>query len=127
VERTDVDRRWRRIADDLRRTVGKDLVLDMRVGARDPSDQEDWTWWEFDFSIDGEPGGTYGTNLPSEEEPFVVGLADYLDELVWGGWPICPDHNTHPLEPVLDEESTAVWKCPRGRIVAKIGQLTANS
>lgn len=125
MEPADVEGRWRRIANDLRRTVGKDLVLDMRLGTQEPSDHDEWDWWEFDVSVDGEREGTYGTNLPADEESFVVRLADYLDELVWGGWPMCPDHKTHPLEPGLDEEATAVWKCPQGRIVARIGELPA--
>jgi hypothetical protein len=123
VGQTEIDQWWKRIATDLKATVGKDLVLDVRLGTGEASDDDDREWCEFDVFVDGEWDGSYGTNLPTEREPFVVGLADYLDELVWGGWPICPDHNTHPLVPVLDNEGIAVWKCPIGRIVAKIGQL----
>jgi hypothetical protein len=127
VELTEINRWWRRIASDLKATAGKDLLLDMRLGIREASDDDDPEWWEFDVFVDGEFDGTYGTNLPAEEESFVVGLADYLDELVWGGWPICPDHQTHPMEPVLDENSLAAWKCPIGRLVARIGELSPDS
>jgi hypothetical protein len=38
-------------------------------------------------------------------------------------WPVCPDHATHPLEPGLDENQKAVWRCPLGRVISPVGQL----
>src|SRR5438874_1959970 len=29
-----------------------------------------------------------------------------------GGWPICPLHNTHPLEPTTNTHGIATWQCP---------------
>jgi len=41
-------------------------------------------------------------------------------------WPECPEHpDSHPLEPVLDEAGTAVWRCPRsGQVICAIGAVT---
>jgi hypothetical protein len=40
-------------------------------------------------------------------------------------WPECPDHpNSHPLEPDIDGENTAVWRCPISKhISCAIGEL----
>jgi hypothetical protein len=70
-----------------------------------------------------------GQFFPQEEEPFVAASADrlsdsYLHADLWRGWPICSDHGTHPAEQLLDESGLAVWKCPIGRVVARIGSLS---
>ncbi|HZQ83677.1 MAG TPA: hypothetical protein VFA83_02510 [Acidimicrobiales bacterium] len=62
-------------------------------------------------------------------EVFVAGLAEdlrefALDEEIWGGWPICPDHGTHPLE-ASAEGGVAAWICPSGRFFAPIGSLAS--
>jgi hypothetical protein len=50
-----------------------------------------------------------------------------IEELAAAGrsatWPECCDHpNSHPLQPRLDDENTAVWRCPRsGRVISAIG------
>ena len=38
-------------------------------------------------------------------------------------WPECPDHpNSHPLQPGLSDQDTAVWCCPRsGRVISQVG------
>jgi len=52
-----------------------------------------------------------------------------IEELASAGrsatWPECPDHpNSHPLEPVLADETMAAWRCPRaGRVICAIGTL----
>jgi len=40
-------------------------------------------------------------------------------------WPECPNHpNSHPLEPMVSEENTAIWRCPRdGQVICAIGSL----
>ncbi|HEY6494817.1 MAG TPA: hypothetical protein VIZ43_16210 [Trebonia sp.] len=40
-------------------------------------------------------------------------------------WPECPTHpGTHPLEPVVGDDSAALWRCPRsGLPVCAIGEL----
>lgn len=111
------DRAWGRIATDLRATTGRTLVLRMRPGAG--------AWIEFEVDLDGS-GPSYGTNFPMDEESFVAFLADYLqesvlDEEIWGGWPLCPLHNTHPLRAVVGVDGTATWVCPNGHEVARIG------
>lgn len=116
-----MDEPWSRIVDDVFATTGRLLVL-QPVAAPDG-------WWDCDVVLDGVSRGKFGQFFPQEEEPFVATLADrlcdsYLHDDIWGGWPICPDHGTHPLEPLLDECGQAVWKCPIGRVVARIGSLS---
>jgi len=43
-------------------------------------------------------------------------------------WPECPDHpRSHPLTPVLREDSP-VWTCPRtGRLICGVGQLPSSA
>jgi hypothetical protein len=40
-------------------------------------------------------------------------------------WPECPEHPaSHPLEPVMSADGTAIWRCPRSeRPVCAIGEL----
>jgi hypothetical protein len=119
-----VDKPWERIVDDVFATTGHRLVLELNPAP-------DY-WWDCDVIFDGIVQGTTGFTLPVNEEAFVVELADqlcegYLHEEIWGGWPICPDHGTHPLEPSLDQSGNAVWLCPIGRAVARIGSLRPSS
>lgn len=62
----------------------------------------------------------------SEGEDLVFDLAEHLQDhfngSTWDGWPKCPDHKNHSLEPML-VDSKAVWQCPKGRVVAIIGDL----
>jgi hypothetical protein len=64
----------------------------------------------------------------------VVQLADQVqewevEELCAAGrpatWPECPEHPaSHPLEPVMDDDGAAVWRCPRsGLAICAIGEL----
>lgn len=113
---------WHRIADDLFRTTGKRLNLRF---SREVSD-----WWDVELDLDDEPNGSFGQYFPSDPEEFVVALADYLCESylsveVWGGWPICPEHKSHPLDPRLDKAKVAVWCCPKGTARQTIGHLQA--
>ncbi len=63
-----------------------------------------------------------------DEETAVAQLADqvqeFLDEEISGGWPFCPEHATHITAVV--SAGTAVWRCPRGETVARIGDLPAS-
>jgi hypothetical protein len=85
-----------------------------------------WAWHSY--------GSALGIFIPSEHlaAERVVRLAEQLqeweiEELAEVGrsatWPECPDHpNSHPLEPVVDDEDMAVWRCPRaGRVICAIG------
>ena len=47
---------------------------------------------------------------------FVAELADYLreaclDEEVWGGWPVCPIHRTHPLNAAVGNDGCVNTPC----------------
>jgi hypothetical protein len=86
--------------------------------------------------IEGEGASGQGcriwlTNSAAER---LVDLADQfqeweVEELCAVGrpatWPECPEHpNSHPLEPVLDANQAAVWRCPRSRhVICPIGDL----
>jgi hypothetical protein len=112
--------RWSRISDDLAATTGRrlELLADAGTGA----------FIEVHVFLDGEPHGGFGRSLAADPEAQLAEVADLLrehtlDEAVWGGWPICPDHHTHPLDPCLDPDGLASWRCPRGRFIARIGDL----
>ena len=114
---------WTRIADDLRRTADRELVLRERLDV----DQLGYGWLEIEVSLDGVVIGWFQHGHSPDVEVFVAELADYLqefalDEEIWGGWPICPEHNTHPLEATV-ADGTASWLCPEGRVIAPIGSL----
>jgi hypothetical protein len=108
---------WTRIADDLRRTTGRELGLTFDLREWDPTY----------VSLDGVAQGGFGPGLEEVgSEEWLAELADQLqdtalDEEIWGGWPICPDHS-HQLNPrVVD--GIASWVCPRGPTIARIGAL----
>lgn len=113
---------WERIAQDLRSTTGRTLHLRLR-----PTSDG---LWKIEVELDGiVVSRGQRVFLETDTEEALAELADYLqeavlDEEVWGGWPICPDHRTHPLEATTDQTHIAVWKCPRGRVIARIGDLT---
>jgi hypothetical protein len=72
----------------------------------------------------GSDGTGMGIFVPAQRltAERVARLAEQLqewevEELAAAGrsatWPGCPDHpNSHPLEPVVDEEQGAIWRCP---------------
>lgn len=75
-----------------------------------------------------------GVFVPAEDTAAqrVVRLAEQvqeweIEELAAAGrsatWPECPDHpNSHPLQPVLSGQDTAVWRCPRSaRVISQVG------
>jgi hypothetical protein len=122
---SEVDASCQRIADDL--VVDSGDVLGMRASFNATEGSEaDWDWWDFTLTLNGEPIGSFGTRFPPSTEEFTAHLADYLQEhlsqSIWGGWPMCPDHPNHPLVAEMSHER-AVWSCPRGREVARIGDL----
>jgi hypothetical protein len=110
---------WKRIATDLRRTTS--LVLSLR-------------WEPLEQYVVVQLGGTvcggFGPVWSDDAEESLARLAELLrefclDEVVWGGWPICPRHRTHPLEARVCE-GRATWVCPlTGATVATIGELAA--
>jgi hypothetical protein len=63
-------------------------------------------------------------------EDAIADIADLLrehllDEAIWGGWPTCARHHTHPYTPTVRDQ-TAVWWCPVDDVVAaSIGELQA--
>jgi hypothetical protein len=114
---------WHRIAEDLRSTTGR--VLELL-----PEDTDGWV--EFHIFLDGEPFGSFGRPFSSDPEEQLAEIADVLreqtlDEEIWGGWPICPAHQTHPLDPRADAQLGAVWSCPLGSYVTRIGALLGPS
>jgi hypothetical protein len=117
------DGTWTRIADDLRRTAARELRLEPV-----PDECEDVFWLSAAVFVDDRHVLTFGHRFSPAIEQFVAELADYLQESaldreVWGGWPICADHNTHPLHAMLDA-GRACWVCPvTNRRVAVIGDL----
>jgi hypothetical protein len=111
---------WMRIAADLQTTVRLRLEVRLSRGEDD--------WWDCEYALDGVTAGGFGRQYPRGEEPFLAELAGDLrehglDEAVWGGWPMCPVHPNHPLDPVVDSTDIAVWRCPRGQVIARIGDL----
>lgn len=124
---------WERIAADLRATTDIDLTL---VITPDP-DQRCWPdgalWLDIDVLLDGTLCGSIGRGFADgDDEGALAYLADllresFLDEEVWGGWPICPLHNTYPLEPATDEQGVAAWRCPTGPSIARIGDLSTSA
>jgi len=79
--------------------------------------------------LDGHLDAGFGWPLGETVEASVVEIADLLQEHtlheeVWGGWPTCVRHGTHPLRPVVRDDQ-AVWWCPADEVVvARIGDLT---
>jgi hypothetical protein len=84
-------------------------------------------------------GTGLGVFIPPERmvAEHVARLAEQLQEweieelaaVGWSAtWPECPHHpNSHPLEPMVDDENTAVWRCPRaGQVICAIGALGTN-
>jgi hypothetical protein len=114
---------WHRIADDFRRTTGKELTLQF-------SREED-EWWDVEMWVDGVRDSGFGRNFPNDAQEFLAALADIVaDEMaitIWGGWPICPEHLSHPLEATVNESTIAVWRCPSGQTVFVVGTLTPNA
>jgi hypothetical protein len=115
---------WTRIADDLRTTTGRELNL--RVTGMDDG------WLHIDVQVDGELASSLERHFPEDSEAFVAALADCLCEsplevVIWGGWPICAVHRTHPPDAVLSEDGQAVWICPATKSVhAPVSSLTAD-
>jgi hypothetical protein len=93
-------------------------------------------FWDIEVFLDGRSvhsggGKPWLWQAGDDEDVLVASLADYLresvlDEEIWGGWPTCPEHGTHPLESnLLPDAHTAARVCPRGgRVVARIGYLS---
>ena len=115
---------YERICDDFERTTGHTLALrsalDEFVGRQFPI---------VEVLLDGIHVGGFGLPGGHSADEVVAALADalqeaFLDEFIWGGWPTCPQHHTHPLQAVV-VRGTATWSCPTDeRVVSAIGALT---
>jgi hypothetical protein len=125
MQQSEVDASCERIAHDLVVDSGDVLGMSASYNSAERIDG-DWEWWDFTLTLNGEPIGSFGTFFPSSSEEFTAHLADYLQEhlsqAIWGGWPMCPDHPNHPLVAQVSQER-AVWSCPIGREVSRIGDL----
>lgn len=112
-----------RLAADFHRTTGRLTTLKLRW-----ENYPGGGYWVCDVAIDGSPRGTTGVNgSTGTPEETLAAIADrlcegWLHEEVWGGWPICPRHRTHPLDARVDQ-SVATWCCPREGVIARIGDL----
>ena len=114
-----------RIARDVLSSAGYDLRLVLTPSS---TDEHELRWFDADVWIDGKASSAFGTYFPEDPEAFTAELADYLtvhtSQTIWGGWPICPSHGTHPLQAKLDVAGQAIWACPTsGQTVARIGDL----
>jgi hypothetical protein len=117
----DHDHALERICDDFRATTGRGLALAFESDA-------EWGGPEIQVVIEDRYVGAVGRSFSADEEGFVSEAADvlrehWLDEEVWGGWPLCPHHGGHPLDPALDNDGVASWFCPHIGRVARIGSL----
>jgi hypothetical protein len=113
---------WTRIVNDVRRTTGRELYLNVTP---DPGTGG----LAVEVTLDRELIGTIGRGYClADPEVLLAEIADYLrefalDEEIVGGWPTCIDHHTHPLDPVV-VDGIARWVCPvTRRTVSPIGQL----
>src|SRR4051812_27001634 len=106
-----------RLARDFTAATGTELELSLRE--RDGLDV-------IMVTLAGQPAGSFWKSFPHEHEPFLAEVAgdlqEFLSQEVWGGWPICATHNTHPLDPTVID-GTASWVCPLGQFTARIGDL----
>lgn len=109
---------YERIAADLKRTTGHVLEL-----AEEPE------FGGATITIDGEVLGSFARSHSSDRSEHLAEFVDALqeqtlDEYVWGGWPTCPRHHTHPLKAEA-RDADAVWVCPASDVViAAVGSLT---
>lgn len=113
---------WQRIATDFHDWTGR--MIELRafpaIGFPDATEYEVW--------IDAEHVGSVEQMYDDEyPEASLTELAEqlcveHLHEFINGGWPTCPEHNTHPLEPQFIND-VAVWECPKGDVVVRIGEL----
>ena len=108
------------------------IVLDIREEAREDRGTEAVCAWV--SRADGISGMGIWVYVAASAGERVAALAEQLqefeiEELCYAGrsatWPECPQHpNSHPLEPAVAGEHTAVWRCPRsGAVICAIGDL----
>jgi len=114
---------WTSLAADFETTTGRTLELELESGPDG--------WMGFRVSVDHVYKGSYGTLYPEDAVDRLVQLTNDLsagflcEEAGGSGWPVCPDHGSHPMNATVDASHRAVWMCPTGRIVASIGELEA--
>jgi hypothetical protein len=112
---------WPRIADDLRRSTGRELEV------RFVPDESGFEMAE--VTIDGRRCGAVGRSwfADSTEERLAI-LADvlqeqFLHEEVWGGWPLCSRHVGRPMWAGIGSTGRASWICEVDGQEVEIGQL----
>ncbi len=117
---------YQRISADFLATTGRTLTLvDADHGG---------TRGFVELSVEGKPLGGFEFWWSDEADPefAIADLAEELQEhslheVIWGGWPTCPFHGTHPLETWLVGDK-AIWGCPtEDRVVAVVGELGAGA
>ncbi|MHB1433828.1 MAG: hypothetical protein ACYCVZ_17160 [Streptosporangiaceae bacterium] len=110
-----------RLSDSEREAVRQALHLilrDMRASGAIVLDYREDHWSKLDGS-------------PAERVAQIAGrLQEWEMEELWKArrptdWPECPDHpGTHPLDPDVNDNDVAIWRCPRSRReMSPIGQL----
>ena len=121
VNATFVAAPWTRLGNDVRSTTGRVLQLDLDHGAG----------LVCHVTLDGNHLGSVGRSwCLADPEVLLAELAEDLQEhslheAIWGGWPTCPRHHTHPLEPKVVDE-IASWMClTDDEVIAAIGELTS--
>jgi hypothetical protein len=84
------------------------------------------------FSLDETGLGTIDDVRDEDVEEWLARTIDdlqdqWLHEEIWGGWPTCPTHGSHPLEVAVDGDTRlASWTCPSdGSMIAEVGSLSA--
>lgn len=113
---------WHQLATDLLRTTGHVLALTVE-------NHREWGESAGVF-LDGRPFGTTSRDWSNDPTVRLVEIIDnlqetWLHEYIWGGWPTCPQHHTHPLEPAAIN-GTACWICPFNHdVVAPLGGLAS--
>lgn len=112
-----------RLVADFERTTGRQIILQLRW-----DNYPSGGYWACDITIDDKARGSFGVNVnDADPEDTLATTADrlcegWLHEEVWGGWPICSLHGTHPLDAQV-HQSVAVWYCPSSGVIARIGDL----
>jgi hypothetical protein len=118
-------RPWQRIVRDFEATTGRNLQIDAKFDGLE-------SWLEVVVTIDGRLVGSFNSSPSPNVEVFIADLANQLrefalDEEVWGGWPTCPVHGTHPLEAGVGAGGTASWRCPISGAAYAIGGLESGA
>lgn len=110
------------ISADIRRTTALEPVINDEDWVQEPGVASAMFGFSGAF---GERGVYVQTNAALTAR--LVQIADIVQDEVtdelWGAWPECPLHRTHPLAP-RELSGEAVWVCPTtDQPISQIGQL----